>query len=248
MYLICNRGSSLAASMKASIVGSRRLFFRRRPRRGYLDWNQDLFLSFPADPRIAIRNMPGMYANMLGFFRANKFGQWKRLDQYFDTPQLGDPPFVVRPLRHSGGRDFEVVDELPAPERAATHYWRSLWKRNREYRLIYCHGKLVLTLLKRVNEGTPQNVAWNHGVSRFVTVTDPANDRMKNTTFFEDVQPFLRDHPFHFIAFDILYRKGTYAVVEVNFSPGITIPENQTKISNALRRSEGVHVAPVPAS
>lgn len=234
MYLICNRDSSLASSIKALVPSIRKLFFRNRPRRGWLDWNTDLFLSFPPDSSIPINHVPDSYFRMRDFFRANKFGQWKRLEEYFDTPQIADPPYVIRPLRHFGGAGFEMSDTLPPPERTATHYWRSLWKRNREYRLIYCHGKLVLTLLKRVEEGTPQNVAWNHGVSSFVTVTDPENDRVKNTTFFEDVKPFLAAYPFHFIAFDLLYRKGKYAVVEVNFSPGVTIPANQLKIKEAL--------------
>lgn len=234
MYIVCNRGSSLASSLKTLVSGSRKLFFRNRPRRGWLNWNTDLFLSFPSNPRTVVRNTPEQYDRMVAFFRANKLGQWRRLDEFFDTPQLAGPPYVVRPLRHFGGAGFEMSETLPPPERSATHYWRSLWKRNREYRLIYCHGKLVLTLLKRVNEDTPQNVAWNHGVSHFVTVTDPINDRIKNTTFFDDVKPFLEAYPFHFIAFDLLYRKKKYAVVEVNFSPGVTIPANQLKIKEAL--------------
>ena len=234
MYIVCNRGSSLASSLKTLVSGSRKLFFRNRPRRGWLNWNTDLFLSFPSHPRTVVRNTPEQYDRMVAFFRANKLGQWRRLDEFFDTPQLAGPPYVVRPLRHFGGAGFEMSETLPPPERSATHYWRSLWKRNREYRLIYCHGKLVLTLLKRVNDDTPQNVAWNHGVSHFVTVTDPINDRIKNTTFFDDVKPFLEEYPFHFIAFDLLYRKKKYAVVEVNFSPGVTIPANQLKIKEAL--------------
>lgn len=234
MYIIGNKVSSLCSSLLGMLPGSRKLNFRRRPRRGSVDWNEDLFLSFPSDPRVSVRNAPPQYDNMRDFFRKNKLGQWRVLDRYFDTPQLADPPYVVRPLRHFGGAGFEMSDTLPPPERGATHYWRSLWKRNREYRLIYCHGRLTLNLLKRVNDGTPQTVAWNHGVSRFVTVRDSDNDRIKNTTFFQDVVPFLRDYPFHFIAFDILYRKKTYAVVEVNFSPGVTIPENLSIIKDAL--------------
>lgn len=233
-YLICNRNSSLASSIKSLVPGIRKLFFRRRPLRGWLDWNEDLFLSFPSDTSIPINHVPDSYFRMRDFFRANKYGQWKRLEEYFDTPQLGEPPYVIRPLRHFGGAGFEISDTPMDISRSATHYCRSLWKRNREYRLIYCHGKLTLNLLKRVNEGTPQNVAWNHGVSRFVTVTDAANDRIKNTSFFEDVKPFLTDYPFHFISFDLLYRKKKYALVEVNFSPGVTIQANQLKIKEAL--------------
>lgn len=236
MYIIGNRASSLAASLTRAIPGARKLWFRRRPKRNRsLDWNTDIFLSFPSDPRVRIVNAPPQYASMVNFFRGNKRTQWQVLDRYFDTPQLAEPPFVVRPLRHCGGVGFEVVNEQPPPERAATHYWRSLWRRNREYRLIYCHGKLTLNLLKRVNAGTPQETAWNHGVSSFVTVRDQANDRIKNTTFFTDVEEFFKDFPFQFIAFDLLYRKRQYAVVEVNFSPGMTIPANQQLLSQALQ-------------
>jgi len=230
MYIAHTRHSGLARSLKSVVDGALRVVWNR-PTRRPADWNRDILLA----PTLRTpRNAPQQYGDLLDFFRKNKLGQWRILDEYFDTPQLGEPPYVVRPLRHFGGAGFEIATTLPPPERAATHYWRSLWKRNREYRVIFVHGKPVINLLKRVPEGTSQELAWNHGVSSFVTVRDQANDRLKNTTFFADAEAFFEDFPFHLLAVDVLYRKGTYAVVEVNFAPRIDLPANLDLVKNAL--------------
>ncbi len=197
------------------------------------DWNLDTFLAYP-DPS-KVKNAPAKYAEMRAFFSANKKEQWEVLKKYFMTPEIDKPPYVVRPLRHEGGIGFEIVNELPNESRAATHYWRSLWKRECEYRVIFVKGKKTITLLKRVPAGTAQDIAWNAGVSSFVTVHDHENDRLRHTKFYEKAEAFFKDYPFHLVAIDVLYRDCKHRVVEVNFCPGVLIPENLELLLNQFK-------------
>lgn len=195
-------------------------------------WTQNLFLAMP-DPRL-VREAPPSYGNMYQFYTANKRGQWHMLREFFPTPEIKKPPYVVRPLRHEAGQGFEVVDTLPDEARAATHYWRSLWRRNSEYRVIYAHGQRVVTLLKDVPADTDQKIAWSAGVSHFVTVHNPDNDRLRYTDFSEKALTFLQQYPYPLIAFDLLFRAKKYAVVEVNFNPGILIEANLARLAEEL--------------
>lgn len=201
------------------------------PRYQY-DWSSDLFLAYP-DQRLVL-NAPAQYAAMKEFYNGNKYQQWQKLKEFFRTPEFEDPPYVRRPLRHEGGVGFEIVQDRPAQDHDSRFYWRSLWQRSCEYRVFFVRGQKVLTLLKRVPEGTPQNIAWNHGVSSFVTVTDPENDRLRHSRFYEKATEFFAAYPFHLCAVDVLYRQQRHRVVEVNFSPGVLIPDNLRTLTTAL--------------
>lgn len=202
-----------------------------------VDWNRDILLAYPN--RAA--NAPANYEKLVEFYRSNKFEQWQVLKEFFRCPELDKPPYVVRPLRHEGGVGFEVTNTIPPDSRKRTHYWRSLWNRTHEYRVFFCYGKPVITLLKSVPAATPQNIPWNAGVSSFVTVHDHANDRLRHTKFYEKATTFFQAYPFHLCAVDVLYRDCKHRVVEVNFSPGVLIPENLRLISSSLlgRRTHG---------
>ncbi len=203
-----------------------------RDPRAKFDWNTDIFLSYP--PPEQVENAPKNYADLHKFYISDKYDQWQTLKEYFRTPEIGEPPYVVRPRRHEGGEGFEVVKTLPDKSRERTHYWRSLWKRDSEYRVIFIRGVKELVLLKRVPEGTSQEIPWNAGVSSFVTVHDPEHDRLRHSLFYQKGAEFFKAYPFHFCAVDVLYREGKHRVVEVNFSPGIMIPENFNKLTFKL--------------
>jgi hypothetical protein len=195
-----------------------------------IDWLTDIILAYP--PRI--QNTPVPCEKLHKFFVANKRDQWHILREYFRCPEIKNPPYVVRPLRHEGGEGFEISQTLPDEARAKTHYWRSLWERSCEYRVFFVYGKPILVLLKCVPDGTPQNIAWNAGVSRFVTVHDHENDRLRHSKFYECAEKFFADYPFHLCAVDVLYKKHKHRVVEVNFSPGVSIPDNIVTLAKAL--------------
>jgi hypothetical protein len=211
-----------------------------RDPRAKFDWNTDIFLSYP--PPEQVINAPKNYAELHQFYIADKFDQWQVLKKYFCTPEIGKPPYVVRPRRHEGGEGFEIVTTLPEESRGRTHYWRSLWKRESEYRVIFIRGAKELVLLKRVPEGTSQEIPWNAGVSSFVTVHAHEHDRLRHTLFYQKAAAFFKDFPFHFCAVDVLYRDAKHRVVEVNFSPGIMIPENFNLVTSKLLHPHNVTV------
>lgn len=195
-------------------------------------WNEDLFLAYP--PSSQVVGKPETYQSLYDFYHANKKIQREKLAEYFLVPKIAKAPYVVRPLRHERGEGFEVVNELPPETKASTHYWSSLWHRSCEYRVFYVRGEKVLTLLKRVPEGTRQDIPWSHGVSSFVTVHESDNDRLRHTKFYEKAQAFLAAYPFHFVAIDVLYHDCSHRVVEVNFSPNITIEQNLSTLASKL--------------
>lgn len=202
------------------------------------DWTRDIFLAYP--DLSLVQNAPPQYQAMVDFYRANKYEQWQKLKDHFRCPEFGEPPYVRRPLRHEGGVGFVVTSERPSADHDAHHYWRSLWERSCEYRVFFVRGRKVLTLLKQVPDGTAQDIAWNHGVSSFVTVHDENNDRLRHSKFYEKAQSFFAAYPFHLCAVDVLYRKQRHRVVEVNFSPGVLIEDNLRTLTQALlNRSNG---------
>lgn len=206
------------------------------------DWNEDLFFAYP-DPSL-VDNKPPSYEKLHAFYIGNKKEQWDILKEYFKCPEIGKAPYVVRPLRHEGGEGFEVVDTLPPPEKARTHYWRSLWERSCEYRVFFVRGHKVLTLLKRVPEGTPQNIPWNVGVSSFVTVHDDEHDRLRHSKFYEKAEAFFQALPFQFICVDVLYKQHKHRVVEINFSPNVSIDENIVRLAHACTQHKFPHANP----
>jgi hypothetical protein len=196
------------------------------------DWTRDIFLAYPDANKVS--NAPSVYEKLKNFYRANKYQQWQELKEFFMCPEFKDPPFVRRPLRHEGGVGFVIESSRPSVDHDANYYWRSLWERSCEYRVFFVRGQKVLTLLKRVPDNTRQDIAWNHGVSSFVTVHDSENDRLRHSKFYEKAAAFFKAYPFHLCAVDVLYRKQRHRVVEVNFSPGILIPENLNALTGAL--------------
>lgn len=216
-----------------------------RDPRARFNWEADIFLSYP--PPSQVDNAPANYQKMHEFYIGDKYVQWQVLREYFKTPEIEKPPYVVRPRRHEGGEGFEIVQTLPDKARERTHYWRSLWRRDSEYRVIFIRGAKALVLLKRVPEGTSQEIPWNAGVSSFVTVHEAEHDRLRHSAFYKKAEAFFKDYPFHFCAVDVLYRKAAHCVVEVNFSPGVMIPDNFNLITFELLRPHHAHITAAAA-
>lgn len=199
------------------------------------NWEKDLFLAYPDEAHIS--NAPKNYQKLVDFYRGNKYQQWQECRRFFKTPEFEEPPYVRRPLRHEGGVGF-VIDRRPKAQLPGDHdsqyYWRSLFERSSEYRVFFTFGRKVLTLLKRVPESTSQEIAWNHGVSSFVTVHDDSNDRLRHSKFYAKAVDFFKEYPFHLCAVDVLYNRERHRVVEVNFSPGVLIEDNLHTLVTAL--------------
>lgn len=196
------------------------------------DWNTDLFLAYP-HPSL-VQHAPPQYQALHDFYIGNKYDQWQECRKFWRCPEIEGPPYVVRPLRHERGEGFEISQTLPPDSRKTTHYWRSLFHRSCEYRVFFAHGHKVLTLLKRVPGGTDQEIPWNVGISSFVTVHNHECDRLRHSKFYEKAEAFLAAFPFKFLCVDVLYSKHRHRVVEVNFSPNISIVDNLNLLATKM--------------
>jgi hypothetical protein len=212
-----------------------------------VDANETAFLHYPEVTDV--RNPWHGYANCRRYFWYHKRGQRNVLEDYFDIParaQNSEPPYVVRPLRHFGGRDFyvaETEDQLRAArqEISGGTYAVEMVRRTREFRAFFVGGEHSTTMLKSLDdygyaeaENMPplddddlQAQPWNRDQmgTRYLTVTRSVNDKLGDTSFYDDARRFFDDYPFDLLAIDAAYNDNdnTYTVFETNFAPQCTI-------------------------
>lgn len=139
--------------------------------------------------------------------------------------------FIVRPLRHRAGQGWRITED-PTDFIEGEEYVQSVYPKNHEYRVIAVRGVPIITLLKRVPSDTPRTMPWNHSCgSTFVTVTDPSNDRLRNTDIYERIRASSLFKHLDLIGIDVMYRRGSeYAVSEVNLCPALQITSNLEKV------------------
>lgn len=208
------------------------------------DYTSD-FLMVAVDPR-CLRNSPPEYTDVFEFASANKLGQRQRLHRLglaipATTGRHNQLPaggrYVVRPLRHSRGVGYRVT-ESPNDFQEGVEYISALFKKKREYRVIFVFGKPLILLRKKPNEGVRYDQAWGHELSTFKTVNDWAASPLSGT----DCLQRLTDCPIikhsHIIAADILFNNALqqpWVVLEFNFCPGVTIDNNLQTVVEAIR-------------
>jgi hypothetical protein len=159
----------------------------------------------------------------------------------------GQIPIVKRPKRHYAGRDFTLypsLDEALRDFNPTTEYLQEFYPKAHEYRVIICKGVPIITLVKQVDPDTPNTVPWNHsnGNSRFVTVNNRGNDRLRHT----NVYPLIEQNKENFFkhidlcGLDVMLNLDIYdkpyAVCELNFCPSISIPDNIQKVSDYVKQ------------
>lgn len=209
------------------------------------DYNQDLFLAYPDPSKVA--NAPTDYLLAYSFYSSNKRDQ--RLCLAYANlpivpilvpgsgdsgtiygPQLDIYKFVVRPLRHSQGRDYRITEDMRDHDER-THYLSYLIPKNREYRALFYRGQHVCTYLKTNPEGIPPSMPWTHANgSRFFTINNPDNDKVKTTGLLAKLSECQLTKTASLIAYDILASGNDLYVCEANLCPGITITGTIDKI------------------
>lgn len=225
-----------------------------------VDANKVAFLFYP-EVRY-VRNPFHGYARCRRYFWYHKRGQRKVLDDYFNIPNKAEnsnPPYIVRPIRHFGGRGFYVAEddeELREAERSieGRSYAVSVFRRTREFRAFFVKGGHTTTMLKSLDgygyadaENMPdpeddelQLQPWNRDQmedTRYLTITREVNDKLRtNTEFYDHAQEFFDKHPFDLLAVDAAYNDHTdeYVVFETNFAPQCTIQATLEPMRNAL--------------
>lgn len=206
-----------------------------RVSRRSLSFVDDLFLYYPdtlhdVEPYQIVRK----------FFIKNKHAQQTHLlTSGVKTPEAYEPhngSYVVRPYRHSGGRDFRVV--FGEDWDSNTHYGVPLFPKVKEYRVIFVKGVPIITLRKVFQSSTPDHsLPWNHaqGASFNTIAGGHEASSLRHSNAVRNLLNVPVVQHAHIVAADImLNRNNEYAVCELNFCPALTIESNLQTIKAAL--------------
>lgn len=146
--------------------------------------------------------------------------------------------YVVRPLRHSGGRDFRITTN-PCDFLQGMEYCADFFPKTREYRVIFVRGEPVVWLRKKPNDGVTNDLPWNHANSFFKTIQRPEDCQLAQTEFLSHLSRHAAIQNAHVVGVDAMVSRehpGEYRVLEYNLAPALTIPENLTRIATTLQQ------------
>ena len=214
-----------------------------------VNWEDDLYLSYPLIPHLATCEP---YQIVREFYIKNKCNQRHHLlDNGVKTPNSYSPhedKFVVRPLKHRGGADFNIVDQAGAIEtNLDTHWFSPLFPKVKEYRVIFLKGVPLLTL-RKVFASREQDsllssphpnptLPWNHAQgASFQTISGGhTTSSLRHTSCISDLLNVPVVQHAHLIGVDIMMdARNNYAVCEINFCPSISIESNLNVIRDHL--------------
>ena len=193
---------------------------------------RDLLLSLPHPMKLFPRYRTPDYLEAYHFCRLNKLQQREYLTEYFPVPETvteGELQgrYILRPLRHTQGRDYTVQTDGTVPQ---GYYASKVFPKKHEYRILYLKGRTV-TLIKKFHGDTPSpELPWNHTHgSFFVTVHNEENNRLRHTDIYQRIESFpLKD--IQFFGLDVLLKfendSYEYVISEMNMTPAVTIPNN----------------------
>lgn len=208
------------------------------------DYRRD-FIMLPAKPTHVL-NAPEGYEKVQAFSALNKFTQRKELSKYVPTPkaatttaeaaELSGDKFVVRPLRHSGGLGYRVTEDR-LDFSAGEEYISELYRKRREYRVIFLFGQPLIFLRKKPHDGITEEAPWGAENSFFQTVNDVSTCRLSGTDCVSRLMSFPVVRFSHIVAADILFNSKldpSYSVLELNFCPGLDIDNNRQKVVEGI--------------
>lgn len=220
--------------------------------RNTFDYGRDLFLFYPDASKL--REPNETYRKLSSFASVHKLAQRHHLHRdglliphsggrYGWIHPNGELPnnttFIVRPLHHYGGQGWRTTTN-PNDFEEGREYIQELFPKTHEYRVVYVLGTPLITLLKKVEEGTPVDLPWNHSHgSSFVTVNNPDNNRLRHTDVYERLTENDIIKHAHIVGVDIMYNKHdrTYRVCEFNFCPSLQIEDNVRKVVEHVQAS-----------
>lgn len=192
-------------------------------------------------------------SRLRNFFQATKFQQrmmlktwevpipWTSGDSQTATRNFQETTgriegrFVVRPMHHMKGHHYRLTHD-PGSFQTGSEYVSEVFRKTREYRVIFIKGNPLVVLRKKVPEGTDPEAPWNHATgSFFQTVNDVPACMLSRGDFFARMRdcPLVRDA--HIVGVDVLWNKYGYVVCEFNAAPALTIENNLQKVVDFLR-------------
>lgn len=143
--------------------------------------------------------------------------------------------YVVRPLRHSQGRDYRLTDN-PQDYNPRTEYISVCIRKKREYRIIFVSGKPVVMLRKKPVEDASPYEAWNHTTgSFFQTINNWTDSILGQTNCLERLRECKVIQKAHLVGVDIIWDGHHYYILEYNFCPALSIETNLQKVVEAIR-------------
>jgi hypothetical protein len=226
---------------------------RRYPARTYtrFDFGRDLFLAYPPPSHVYNRpvrdssgrfSSPFPYETLHSFFSASKYEQRKQLsDAGLPTPEsyatryeaayAAPGRFVVRPIRHSGGRNYRLTEDS-ADFLEGHEYIARVFPKTAEYRQIFVFGQPLVLLKKKNRTEIPADQPWNHANgSSFITLRKPETATLTHCGFIQQLAgvPIIKHA--HVAAVDIMFNPSLGpSICEVNACPGLTIEDNLEKV------------------
>lgn len=271
-YIIRPAGISTTPNIFKSVLNAQRTVKYPGSSRRVLHREHDFFLAYPPleclGDTYATPESRNNYQRSHDFYTSNKPRQRNILRALgFPVPRTvtGDQQdnqqdhwerqstYIVRPLRHSGGREYRLLyrnsgafttetGETYTPN-SETEYVQELYPKNHEYRILIVKGTPLITLLKRISPDVSNTQPWNHAQgASFVTVRNPENNRLRHTNVYDLIH---QNHQF-FSGIDLcgldilvnLQHTEPYVICEANLCPSVTIPDNLERIKqhvNSLR-------------
>jgi hypothetical protein len=223
------------------------------------NYQSDLFLIYPPPSHVETQGRsehgqftaPLSYAALHRFYSSNKFTQRSLLSQAHvptldsystrhGAAQANPGQFVVRSLRHSGGRDYRIAQEA-TDFVEGREYIARVYPKTAEYRLIYVLGTPLILLKKKNPNNIPPELPWNYNNgSSFSTIKDIPSSKIARSGLIEKLTAVPIIIHAHLAAVDILWSDDRPpAVCEVNTCPGLSIEANLEKVAAHVHTARG---------
>lgn len=250
-YIIKPRGISSTPNALKQHLQAEKILRSQQTRSHNVVYNRDLFLYYPSPVHINFKTDQDYqnYHRAFSFCISNKKDQRLLLQELgFKVPKVftneneAQYPLIKRPLKHRGGLGFSYhADGSSLRFNPFEEYLQEAYSKTHEYRIIMVRGHVVVTLLKRVNEGASPLEPWNHSNgSTFITVHHRENNRLRFTPVYDIInsnQDFFKI--FDICALDIMMNTTVslddYRVCELNLCPSLRIEDNLRKVVDHVR-------------
>lgn len=211
---------------------------------GTPDFDTDLFLVYPDAINVKAADIQA-YGVCRTFFAMDKAHQRQALGAqgipipgtFTHKSHVTASPsgkFVVRPMRHSGGENYRVTENM-LDFNEGSEYISHLFMKKREYRIIFAFGQPLIYMRKKQNDGVGAELPWGHQNSVFQTISDVPGSLIAQTDCVAKLTALSVIKTAHLVAADILYANGKYVVLELNTCPGLDIDANRAKVVEAVK-------------
>lgn len=262
-YVVRAHGMLTTPRMLKERLGARSTKIQTTPTR--FVWRRDFFMAYPNVETVVLNALISQhnYQRLQDFYISRKSVQMVMIHEGGVKTPLSYPndQVVVRPHRHFGGANFQVMSSSAFPSNRShlhenmrqntfEHYAVPLFEKQYEYRMLYVRGKLIATLRKMVDEGTSPRVPWNHAQGSSFTQVAWDTCRLRFTSVRTDLESHHIIQNADIVGVDVMIKRPTttvlsspqpqweYAVCEYNFSPSLSIEPVIEKIIARIRETE----------